>query len=481
MASDGNKNLPSHIVDESHGSNSTSVVDMVPALTFNDPFYLHPSDNPGNILVSNLFNGENYSTWRRAMSIALTAKNKIGFVDGTITKPAPSNSSFTSWTRCNTMVLSWLINAITRDLADTIIYSDIASGVWQELHDRFSQGNAAKIFQLRRTLINLQQNQLSVLSYFNRLKALWDELSSYTTLPTCSCGAMKLIADLHQQERLMQFLTGLNDSFAAMRTVVGRAQTVPTNTVRNPPRPNPNNSARQNRPRCRHCGKLGHTIDTCYGLHGYPTREANSSSSNPLDPTSGSLIDHDTHSANLAGKASTSSFFFNSLDCRYWSHRSYDLLSYCSQEVGVVFFAALQVREGLTPSGDRLRETISDRHTKRTIRVAKRHGGLYLLHPDAVAFSVSSSPSFDLWHWRLGHPSLQRLQFLARNFDAISFSNKCLCTVCPLAKQSRLPFPNSSISSSVPFQLLHCDIWGAFSIPSLSGAHYFLTIVDDFS
>ncbi|XP_077234185.1 uncharacterized protein LOC143876356 [Tasmannia lanceolata] len=285
------------------------------------------------------------------MSIALTTKNKIGFVDGTITKPAPSDSSFTTWTQCNTMVLSWLINAITRDLADTIIYSDVASDVWQELHDRFSQGNAAKIFHLRRTLINLQQDQHSVLSYFNRLKALWDELSSYTTLPTCSCGAMKLIADLHQQERLMQFLTGLNDSFAAVRSqilmmdplptvakayslllqeehqralhispqldtvaaVVGRARTVPTNTVRNPPRPNPNSSARRNRPRCRHCGKLGHTFDTCYGLHGYPTREANSSSSNPLDPTSGSLIDHGTHSANLAGKASTSSFFFQFL------------------------------------------------------------------------------------------------------------------------------------------------------------------------
>ncbi|XP_077249339.1 uncharacterized protein LOC143888828 [Tasmannia lanceolata] len=305
MASDGNKNLPSHIVDESHGSNSTSVVDMVPALTFNDPFYLHPSNNPGNILVSNLFNGENCSTWRRAMSIALIAKNKIGFVDGTITKPAPSDFSFTSWTRCNTMVLSWLINAITRDLADTIIYSDVASDVWQELHDRFFQGNATKIFQLRRTLINLQQDQHSVLSYFNRLKALWDELSSYTTLPTCSCGAMKHIADLHQQECLMQFLTGLNDSFAAVRSqilmmdplptvakayslllqeehqralqispqldtvaaVVGRARTVPTNTVRNPPRPNPNNSAHWNRPRCRHCGKLCHMIEI--GLSNY--------------------------------------------------------------------------------------------------------------------------------------------------------------------------------------------------------------------
>ena len=31
------------------------------------------------------------------------------------------------------------------------------------------------------------------------------------------------------------------------------------------------------------------------------------------------------------------------------------------------------------------------------------------------------------------------------------------------------------------FELLHCDIWGSYKIPSFYGAHYFLTIVDDVS
>jgi len=31
------------------------------------------------------------------------------------------------------------------------------------------------------------------------------------------------------------------------------------------------------------------------------------------------------------------------------------------------------------------------------------------------------------------------------------------------------------------FALIHCDIWGAYRTPSLCGAHYFLTIVDDAS
>jgi hypothetical protein len=53
--------------------------------------------------------------------------------------------------------------------------------------------------------------------------------------------------------------------------------------------------------------------------------------------------------------------------------------------------------------------------------------------------------------------------------------------VCPLARQCRLSFPiRSSVSTSV-FALIHVDIWGPFSIPSINGSSYFLTIVDDFS
>lgn len=55
------------------------------------------------------------------------------------------------------------------------------------------------------------------------------------------------------------------------------------------------------------------------------------------------------------------------------------------------------------------------------------------------------------------------------------------CDVCSYAKQHRLPFNKSSISSSIIVELLHIDLWGPYSEISLTGAHFFLTIVDDFS
>ena len=59
--------------------------------------------------------------------------------------------------------------------------------------------------------------------------------------------------------------------------------------------------------------------------------------------------------------------------------------------------------------------------------------------------------------------------------------NKDTCLICPLAKHARTPFPLSTISSSKCFDLIHCDIWGPFTISSFTGAKYFLAIVDDYS
>ncbi|XP_059315208.1 retrovirus-related Pol polyprotein from transposon RE1 isoform X2 [Lycium ferocissimum] len=55
------------------------------------------------------------------------------------------------------------------------------------------------------------------------------------------------------------------------------------------------------------------------------------------------------------------------------------------------------------------------------------------------------------------------------------------CTVCPLAKQTKLAFPLSSHVSHAAFELIHCDIWGPYRVPTHSNKRYFVTIVDDYS
>lgn len=125
------------------------------------PYYIHHSDHPGLVLVSKPLTGENYGTWSRSMSIALSAKNKTGFIDGSIQKPShlTQPTEFQFWRRCNDMILSWILNSLEPDLANSVIYVETAHEVWTDLKDRFSQSNAPRIFQIQRSIALHNQEQ----------------------------------------------------------------------------------------------------------------------------------------------------------------------------------------------------------------------------------------------------------------------------------------------------------------------------------
>jgi hypothetical protein len=86
-----------------------------------------------------------------------------------------------------------------------------------------------------------------------------------------------------------------------------------------------------------------------------------------------------------------------------------------------------------------------------------------------------------LWHYRLGHLSDRPLKKLSSFLPHFTNENNKLCTICPLAKNHRLSFSNSDHISLHLFDLIHCNIWGPFTLKSFNGASYFLTIVDDHS
>ncbi|XP_075499955.1 uncharacterized protein LOC142538526 [Primulina tabacum] len=126
------------------------------------PYFLHHSDNPDLVLVSQSLTGDNYSSWSRSMKIALSVKNKFGFVDGTIVKPSEADSNLLNfWTRNNNIVISWILNSVSKEISASVLFSESAANIWADLQERFQQSNGPRIFQLRRDLINLRQEQQS--------------------------------------------------------------------------------------------------------------------------------------------------------------------------------------------------------------------------------------------------------------------------------------------------------------------------------
>ena len=64
-----------------------------------------------------------------------------------------------------------------------------------------------------------------------------------------------------------------------------------------------------------------------------------------------------------------------------------------------------------------------------------------------------------LWHRRLGHPNFGYLKHLRLDF----FSNTGLfdlkCNTCIIAKSHQTSYPRSMNKSTLPFALVHSDMW----------------------
>lgn len=56
-----------------------------------------------------------------------------------------------------------------------------------------------------------------------------------------------------------------------------------------------------------------------------------------------------------------------------------------------------------------------------------------------------------------------------------------ICAICHMTNQKRIHFPISTSVTYCAFEMIHCDVWGPFSIKSYNGYKCFLTIVDDYS
>ncbi|XP_019232228.1 PREDICTED: uncharacterized protein LOC109212948 [Nicotiana attenuata] len=123
----------------------------------------------------------------QAIVIALSAKNKLGFIDGSSTEPTDVSAHYESWSRCNDMVISLILNSLSKDIAESVLYSQTAREIWKELEARFGQCNGAQLYQLQKELSDVVQGTSDIARYFTTVNKIWDELDALNTFDHCSC------------------------------------------------------------------------------------------------------------------------------------------------------------------------------------------------------------------------------------------------------------------------------------------------------
>lgn len=104
------------------------------------------------------------------------------------------------------------MNSVSKNLLNGIVYGSNAHAVWKDLKERFNKVNRMRIFQLHKQISTLSQGTNSVSVYYSKLKKLWDEYDMIVPVPSCGCDKSKDYVEHLQEQRLLQFLVGLNDS-----------------------------------------------------------------------------------------------------------------------------------------------------------------------------------------------------------------------------------------------------------------------------
>lgn len=58
------------------------------------------------------------------------------------------------------------------------------------------------------------------MTYYTKLKKLWDEYGSMVSQHVCTCGANKTLIEKDMSEKLLQFFMGLNDGYDHVRNQI---------------------------------------------------------------------------------------------------------------------------------------------------------------------------------------------------------------------------------------------------------------------
>uniref|UniRef100_A0A803KVP7 Uncharacterized protein n=1 Tax=Chenopodium quinoa TaxID=63459 RepID=A0A803KVP7_CHEQI len=459
----------------------------------NSVLYLHPNDGSYSISVDKLTGASDYRSWRRSMEIALTSKKKIGFVLGTVIRSTYAADAVKAdqWDTCNSM-----------------------------LENRFSMANGSRKYKLNKDLYQLKQNSNTINENYTTMSSLWEELDSMSALPVISeISAKSLISKAESDISAMY-----GRQFPAKPTLIcshcgGKGHTQNKcwyiygfPKKQDKPRLNPVNTAQFPVIEGSNITLTSQQFEQL--LKHMPTSSA----------TKGSETDEEIENS-FSGMVSCNhaESVLNGwiIDSGASDHMTYDLSKFTDPKIVVV------VPKITLPTGDSASIShtgnvslcnslnlhnvlcvpkfrynllsvpkltkdsqcevnfygthcvIRDVVSKKIRGIGKAKNGMYYLvneplgadlmsqaqntHNYLAAQSDTGSVPFAVWHHRLGHASVKKLQYIPCVKKTIK-ENSQICVTCPMAKFTKLPYQLSESHAAEPFELIHMDIWGPYKV-----------------
>ncbi|KAL2921621.1 Retrovirus-related Pol polyprotein from transposon RE1 [Bienertia sinuspersici] len=185
------------------GSSGTTVIDNT------SPLYMHPSEGSGSIVIDKLTRSNSYRTWSRTMELALASKRKLGFVSGAVEKPEKDKVKREAWDMCNSMVLSWIINNVSETIKKSLMKSNSARQMWNQLKQRYTMSSSARRYHLSRQVYDTKKQGKSITEYFTEMTVIWDELESMEKTKNINQEEEEEVKEVQEEVDMEEVVVGL--------------------------------------------------------------------------------------------------------------------------------------------------------------------------------------------------------------------------------------------------------------------------------
>lgn len=121
--------------------------------------------------------------------------------------PDEDDLNCSAWERCNHLIQSWIINSVSPQISQTLVFHEFAIDAWLDLKEHFSIADRIHI---------------------DRIHIFWIFLclNSHPPMHHCTCphpsssAAMREACNFRLEGQVIQFLTGLNDQFVVLKAQV---------------------------------------------------------------------------------------------------------------------------------------------------------------------------------------------------------------------------------------------------------------------
>ncbi|UYV63271.1 hypothetical protein LAZ67_2003604 [Cordylochernes scorpioides] len=492
-----------------------------------------------NLYQIEKLNKQNFETWRLQMQMILVHSDLWIYVNEANIKPEPGNQEFTNWQNKDQKALATIVLSLNPSELVHVKNCKTAEEAWKKIEEVYRPKGPATRVSLTKRLIQMKMRPNDDLKdYLSKFTSLVDNLGEIgaqvpedflvilllCSLPESYEGFRTAIETRDELPKLETLKVKIIEEDQRQREMEGTSSGEQNAFFGNPERKTTNSTKPPTRKdfkfNCHYCGKKGHKAADCWSKRNSKRNNTRMAASlgirdeNILDVNewcldSGAtahmcclrtafsdLRETEPIPVKLANDQSIEALGTGTVELEVLEHGEPFLLKlenvlFVPGLKGNLISVSTCTEKSFFVKFMRGKAEIVNPLRKICIEAYKRNG-LYILRQTKYAKTQFTRMCIDknsseIWHNRFGHLNFDDLRKLQREnlvngLPKGEFKSITSCETCIRGKQTRLPFPEISLTKSTePLQLIHSDICGPMRTKSYGGALYFATFIDDFS